>query len=322
MISGPEKAVLFLLSLDEKVATELVGELTEADLRKLRTVASTMHEIPSGAMDEVFKDFVDRASRAIAVPRGGLPYLRRLSVDALGEERARAVFEDGVTSPFARLEVASPEAVAALLAKEPPQLAGGILARMTPAAAAEVLSAIPADRQAAVIAHVSRMTEIQADIIEDVAAAIANELPSSDMSTHVNIDGIAKAAEILNASGKDQSRAILEALEAENAGLAGDVRQAMFTFEDLVRVDARSMRELLREVPTDRLTIALKGSSDAVKGAIFAGLSSRAAELIRDDLELLTNVKKSEVEAARIEVVQVALRLEADGRVNLGRGDE
>jgi flagellar motor switch protein FliG len=319
VLSGPEKAVLFLLSLDEDVARPIVNELSEGDLRKLRTVAATMREVPAGALDEAFRDFVARSANAVAVPRGGLPYLRRLSASALGEERTRAVFEDGVTSPLARLESAPADAVSALLANEPPQLAAAVLARMEPGAAASVLMAMPEDRQAAVVAHVGRLTELPARIIEEIATALTRELPTEDASTLITVDGVARAAEILNAVGRDCSTRILGSIGDMDTPLASDVRMAMFTFDDLARVDAKAMRDILREVPGERVTLALKGANPAVAKAIFAGLSSRAAEMIRDDLELLGQARKSDVDAARKEVVEVALRLETEGRVNLGR---
>lgn len=322
MITGPEKAVLFLLSLDEEAARPIVNELTEGDLRKLRTVAATMREVPTGALDEAFREFLARSSSAVALPRGGLPYLRRLSTSALGEERTRAVFEDGVTSPLARLEAASSDAVSALLANEPPQLAAAVLARMEPGAAASILTAMPEDRQAAVVAHVGRLTELPARIVEEIASALAKELPTEDASTLVSVDGVARAAEILNATGRECSTRILGSIGDLDSPLAGDVRMAMFTFEDLVRVDARAMREILREVPGERVTLALKGASPEVASAIFAGLSSRAAEMMRDDLEILGRVRKADVEAARKEVVEAALRLETEGRVSLGREGE
>lgn len=322
VLSGPEKAVLFLLSLDEEVATPILRELADSDVRKLRSVASTMRGVSVGALEEVHKEFVERASVAVAVPRGGLSYLRALSGHALGEERTRNVFEEGVTSPFSKLEVAPPESVAPLLANEPPQVSGAILARMAPQAAAAILALIPEERQAAIVMHVSRMTEVEATILEDIANAIASELPPSDANTAVNIDGIARAAEILNAGGKDYSNGILTNLDTQDEALANEIRQAMFTFDDLASVDKRAVRELLREIPTERLTLALKDASEAVMSAIFAGLSSRAADLIRDDLEVLTSVKRSEVEAARRELVAAALRLEAEGRIDLGRGND
>jgi flagellar motor switch protein FliG len=319
VLTGSEKAVLFLLSLDENVAAPIVSELTEMDLRKLRAVASTMREVPAGALDDAFREFLERSGSAVAVPRGGLTYLRRLSAGALGEAKAREVFEDGVTSPLARLEGAAPDAVAALLAKEPPQLVAAIMARLEPRAAAAILGAMPTERQSSVIAHVSQMTELPAKVVEDVASALVGELPTDDASTLVSVDGVAKAAEMLNAAGKQVSTEILSRMDETDASLATEVRQAMFTFDDLRRLDARAMRELLREVPTERLTIALKGASPEVLEAVFGGLSARAAELIKDDLELLGKVRRADMDAARKEVVEAALRLELEGRIDLGR---
>jgi flagellar motor switch protein FliG len=224
-----------------------------------------------------------------------------------------------VTSPLARLEGAAPEAVAALLAKEPPQLVAAIMARLEPRAAAAILGAMPTDRQSLVIAHVSQMTELPAKVVEDVASALVGELPTDDAATLVSVDGIAKAAEMLNAAGKEVSTEILSRMDETNSVLATEVRQAMFTFDDLRRLDARAMRELLREVPTERLTLALKGASPEVLGAVFGGLSARAAELIKDDLDLLGKVRRADLDAARKEVVEAALRLEAEGRIDLGR---
>ena len=319
MITNAEKAVLFLLSLDEAVASTVVRELGEVELRKLRAVASTMREVPAGALDETFRDFLQRSASAVAVPRGGLPYLRRLSAGALGESVARDIFEDGVTSPLARLEGAPSDAVAALLEKEPPQLVAAVLARLEPSRAAEIISAMPLERQTTVIRYVGTMTELPAKVLEDVATALANELPTADASTLVSVDGISKAAALLNAGGREMSTAILQALATDDAKLASDVQQAMLTFEDLSKLDPKSMRELLRDVPTERLTLALKGTSQELMDAVFAGLSSRAAELLRDDLEMLGKIKKAEIDAARREIVETALRLEGEGRVDLGR---
>jgi flagellar motor switch protein FliG len=322
VITNAEKAVLMLLSLDEQAAASVVRELGEAELRKLRAVASTMREVPAGALDETFRDFLQRSASAVAVPRGGLPYLRRLSAGALGEQRAREIFEDGVTSPLARLEGAPSDAVASLLEKEPPQLVAAVLTRMDPTHAASILAAMPPDRQATVVRHVGAMTELPAKVLEDVAQALANELPTSDASTLVSVDGVSKAAELLKAAGREAATAILTAIEIEDAAMAGEVRQAMFTFEDLRRLESKAMRELLREVPTERLTTALKGASPDLLNAVFGGLSQRAADLLRDDLELLGKVKKTDLDAARREIVEIALRLESEGRIDLGREGE
>lgn len=319
MLTGPEKAVVFLLSLDEKLAAPIVAELSDDDLRKLRTVASTMREVKSDSIDETYRDFIDRMSKAVAVPRGGLPYLRRLAVKAFGEERARGVFEDGTTSPLAKLEAAQPDTMATLLAKEPPQLVAAILARLEPSAAAAMLAAMPPDRQALVVSRVSRLTELPAGTLEEVASALAAELPTGEGATAIGVDGMARAAAILNASTKEMVSGVLDALQAERPELSEELRLAMFTFADLVRLDAKSMRALLREIPTDRLTLALKDAPPDIARAVFTGLSARAAEVIRDELELLGKARKPEIEKARKEVIETALRLEAEAGLDLGR---
>ena len=322
MLTNAEKAVLFLLSLDEASARPIVEELGEEEIRKLRTVASTMREVPKDAIELTFTEFLERSGTAVAVPRGGLPYLRKLAAGALGEDRTRAVFEDGVTSPLTRLERARPEDVASLLETEPPQLAAAILSVLPPQSASSILFAMSEQRQQAVIKNVGRMTQVPATVLEDVAAALVAGLPTSDASTLVSVDGVAKAAELLNSTGKSGQELILGFLDTEDPELATDVRQAMFTFDDLVRVPSRQMRVLLRECASDRLVLALKGAPEVVVEAILAGLSSRAASLVRDDLEAASNARKADVLAARREIVATALRLEADGQLDLGRGDE
>lgn len=322
-ITNAEKAVLFLLSLDEEAARPIVDELSEEDLKKLRTVAATMRVVPKDAVNRTFKEFLEKADEAIAVPRGGLGYLRRLSAGSIGEERARALFEEhGTTSPLLKLESAEPDDVASLLANEPPQLAAAVLSMMSPTAASEILSALGPEHKAPIVMNMGRMKQLPASVLEDVASALAAQLPDSDANTLVTVDGVAKAAELLNGTSKTASQEILAKLEAEDPELAQIIKQAMFTFDDLARLDSKAMRTLLREVATDRLTIALRGAPDEVATAIFAGLSSRAADLIRDDLANMGHVRKADVEAARREIIDAALKLEEEGKLSLGREEE
>lgn len=322
MLTNAEKAVLFLLSLEEEVARPLVQELGEDEIRRLRAVASTMREVPKGALESTLREFLERCDASVAVPRGGLPYLRRLATKAVGEDRARAVFEDGTTSPLTRLERAPAEDVAALLEVEPPQLAAAILSVLSPRAASPILFAMNEQRQAAVVKHIGKLTQVPAKVLEDVAAAIAANLPSSEANTLVSVDGVAKAAELLNATARAAQDAILGQIEGDDPDLVTNVRQAMFTFDDLIRVNSRAMRVLLREVPTDRLVLALKGAMPELIDALLSGLSQRAAQMVKDDLEAIQNAKKADITAARKEIVSIALRLEGEGQIDLGRGGD
>lgn len=320
-ITGPEKAVLFLLSLDEEIAGPIINQLGVDELKRLREVAATMNEVTSDSLDGTYKEFVKQSERAVAVPRGGLTYLRRLTADTFGTNIADEVFEEGVRSPLVRLEAAAPEAVAQLLTHESPQLIAAILAQLEPEVAYAVLAAFSQEREAEILTCMGKMTELPAGVLENVANAIANELPVGGENM-ISLDGIARAADILKNAGRDISGELLEKIEEDEPDIARDMRLAMFTFEELKALDQRSMRTLLREVATDRLTVALKGAPEDVTRAIYAGLSTRAAKLIKDDLEVLGKVRKSDVDAARQEIIEVAMRLEAEGTVDLGRGDD
>jgi flagellar motor switch protein FliG len=183
-----------------------------------------------------------------------------------------------------------------------------------------VLGAMPAERQAIVMTRVTRLTELPASTLEEVAGALAAELPTGEGATTLSMDGMARAAAILNAAPKEIAVGVLSTIEAEQPELSRDLRLAMFTFGDLTRLDPKAMRTLLREIPTDKLTLSLKGAADDIMAAVFSGLSTRASEVIRDELELLSNPRKADVEAARTEVIETALRLEAEGVLDLGRG--
>lgn len=320
ILAGPEKAVLFLLSLEEEIAAPIVNELSIGELRKLRGIASTIREVNPEALDEMFHDFLLQSSKLLAVPNGGMNYLKELAITALGPRKAGEIFDPSVTtSPLRQLEKAHPDAVAALLEVESPQLVAAIVARLDPRPASQILAAMAPQAEAEVLNRLASINELPTEALEDVAKALTGELPSPDAETLLDIDGISRAAEVLNAAGRERSIAILEMMEAAEPEVAEEVRLAMFTFEDLMNIDRRDMRTLLREVSTDQLTLALKGAADEIRDAIFRGLSDRATRLILDDLEVLGRVRQAEVDAARKKLVQAAVRLEGEGGIDLGR---
>lgn len=322
MLTNPEKAVVFLLSLDEEVARTLVGDLGPAELKKLRTVAASMKQIATNSLDDTFKEFLDKTETEVALPRGGVRYLRRLTTTTHGEDKARDVFDEGTIGPMARLERAKPEELAQLLATEPVQLVAALVSTLPPKVGAGVLQELPAERQQEIVRAVTELKEIPVAALEEAAAAIAAALPVEGGGEATPIDGMSKAAQVINASAKENQQALLAAIEANDPALVEKVREAMFTFDDLKKLDERAMRMLLREVPAERLVLALKGAEDAVIDALLSGLSTRAAQMIRDDLDVLGYAKKPDIEAARKEVVGIALRLESEGRLELPRGAE
>ena len=321
-LTGPEKAVLMLLSLDETAATPIVAELEAEDVRRLREVASMMRAVPASALDHVYEEFVSKGREAVAVPRGGVRYLRRLTTNALGEAKTDEIFLDAPQSAMERIEGADPSSLAAVLETEHPQLVAAIMSQLTPDRAAALLEALPEELRAVVLERLGTMTEVPAGLLEEVAAAITEELPPAEAEASMSVDGVSRSAALVRKLGKETCESLLGNLEEDNDVLAAEIRRAMYTFEDLKLIDPRSLRDLLKAVPGERLTLALKTASDELKNHLFGSMSKRAADLIREDLEMLGSVRLADVEAAQLEIVETALRLEAEGTLSLGSDDD
>lgn len=321
-LSGPEKAVLLLLSLDEGAAASIVAELGPEDVRRLREIATTMKSIPASALDSVYDEFVRRSQNAVAVPKGGLSYLRKVSSRALGESTTQDIFEDSPPTALARIASTDPATLAALLEGEHPQLVAAVLSQLPPEKAAVVVEGLPDDVRATALKRLGALTEIPTGLLEEVATALLSELPNSDPQRAIPVDGIRQSAQLVRNLSKEACEALLGEVETDNEELATAIRRAMYSFEDLKLIDPRSMRELLKSVPGDRLTLALKTASEPMRNHIFSGMSKRAAERIVEDLEMLGAVKLSEVEQAQAEIVEIALRLESEGTLSLGGDGE
>lgn len=321
-LTGPQKAVLMLLSLDEATAAPITSELDADDLRKLQQVASTMRAVPAGALAQVYAEFVERSQQAVAVPRGGVRYLRRIATRALGEARAREIFAENTQSPLDRLANADPETLAGVLEHEHPQLVAAILSQLPPDRSATIVEKLPEELQTNVLERLATMTEVPQRLLQDVAQALSAELPVTDSeSGSTAVDGVAQTAALVRRMGQKLGDALLTRLSGTDETLAAEIRRAMYTFEDLKLLDARGLRSLLEAVPADRLTLALKTSSDSLKNHIFSAMSKRAAERVREDLEMLGGVRLADVEAAQQEIVEQCLKLASEGVISLENSD-
>ena len=316
-LSGPEKAVLMLLSLDEATATPILSEMDAGDVRKLREAASNMRAVPATALELVYAEFIQQTKEAVAVPRGGVRYLRKLTGRAMGEVRAAEIFVDQQESALERLAAADPSAIASVMENEHPQLVAAILSQLDNEKAARVLEQLPEASRSQVLERLGTMTEIPSALLEEVATALAAELPTSQKDTVRTVDGIARSAALVRRMGRETGEALLGTLEEGNQELATEIRRAMYTFEDLSVLDARALRSLLEAVPVEKLTMAMKTASESLRNHIFTSMSKRAAERIKEDMEVMGGVRLADVEAAQREIVEVALRLDAEGTISL-----
>jgi flagellar motor switch protein FliG len=306
-LTPAQRAVVVLMALDEKVAVDLLRHLEEADLKRLAAAVDGLDQVSFDAAVPVLEEFERQLQRPQLAWRGAR-YLRKLTAAAIGHNKADRLFSPpSAPSPLDAIRSAKAQTVAELLQDEHPQVAAVVLSQLPHAS--KVLSAMPAGLQADLAARIAVLEEIPPQVLEIASESLQKSLAAAGAMSNddrAEFDGVAYVATLLVDLPAEASDQILNSLDDETAS---KVRQAMFTFEDLLLLDKPSMQTLLRELPGHQLCVALRTASESVRAHFFSCMSSRAAEILREDLELMPPRRLSEVEAAEREVVETALRL-------------
>jgi flagellar motor switch protein FliG len=311
------------MSLDEKVAADLLRHMEETDLQRLAAAVDGLDSLSFDAVGPVLEEFERQLQRPL-LPGRGATYMRKLAAAAVGHEKAERMFAPIAkrSSPLESIRGAKAHTVAELLQEEHPQVAAVILSQLPQAS--KVMQEMPAGLQADLAARIAVLEEIPTDVLEIASESLQKSLAASGAASgggKTSFDGVAFVATLLNELKPDASDQILASLDDETAR---KIRQAMFTFENLLQVDKRSMQILLRDLPGEQLCVALRTASETVRAHFFSCMSTRAAETLREDLELMPPKRLSEVEAAQRDVVDTAMRLGQSGQITLPNrgGDE
>jgi flagellar motor switch protein FliG len=321
-LTGAQKALLFLVSIDESAATRIVAQLDVEELACLRRTSDTLAEVDPETLLSVHREFAELVRRGVpASLKGSSAYLRRLAGKALGEGRVADVWDDRPKpmGPVAKLAELDTGTLLSLLEDEKPQTLAVILMQLEPSRAAELLARMPTSLQADVALRMARLKDIPEVVIDDIARQFESEIALLGSEKRRPVDGLASVSAIVKRLESDASDELLQDLTSLDEALATRIRENLFTFEDLLRVDGRGMQVLLKEIATDQLVIALKGASDDLKEKVFGNVSSRAANMLRDELDMLGPVKLGDVEESQRSICAVALKLEQDGRIQIAR---
>ncbi len=314
-LKGAVKAAIWLLSADERTAVDSLALLSGEEIIRLREAVETMEKVGPEVLSAIHSEFQKLLSEKPLRVRGSMGYLQHLANAALGEARAGALLmRRDALPPSAVLMEADVEILATLLSEEYPQVVAAVIATLTPAKASQVLLKLGETMRREVIARVARLHKVPHTSLTRAQQVLSSGLPVASGEDY-DIDGVRIAASLLNQLEPEKAEEILGNLGAE--ALAAQVRQAMFTFEDLTRLDRRSLQTLLKEVSSESLLISLKAASDAVKTKIFEGLSKRAGEMMREDLGMLGPTKLADVEKAQADIIAVATRLRSEGKVTV-----
>lgn len=323
VLSGHQKAFLFLISLDESVATRIIGHLTDEELRQLRKASDETREVSSPTLLLLHKEFAARARGGAPTSlKGGGAYLRRLAGKAFGEGRVAELWSDreergGVVAELERLDA---RVLLNMLEDEAPQTIAVILSQFDPGKAAQVLANVSKERRAQILYRMATLEAVPEATFREIEEELSTELRALNKEKDKRpLGGVDAAASVMKRLKPGDMEGLLDFMQDADQSLTDQVKRAMFTFEDLLRISGRGIQVLLKEVATDQLLLALRTASDDMREKIFGNVSSRAAAMLREELEMMGPVRLSDVEAAQRAMVERALALEAEGQIQIER---
>ena len=320
-VTGVQKTAIFLLHMGEEYATQIFKQMDSQEITKIAAAMSEIDEIPPETLNAVTEDFIAIFEDTTRLLIGGESFLKNVIEKSLSADHAKQIFKEVADSkreqPFKWSQSVNVATLTGYLKSEHPQTIAMILANLPPEISAEVLVGLPEEKKGDLAIRIAQLGQVPEEVLRDVDEALKTELSAIGKGGGRG-GGIPVLVEILSSVDKATEDIVMESIEEEHAEMASEIRQLMFVFEDLVSVDDRGMREILKKVESSQLTLSLKTASEEMKNKILSNLSSRAAEMLLEDLEVMGPVKLSEVEEAQQQIVNAAKELEADGTITLG----
>jgi len=324
-LKGFEKAAILVNYLGPEAAKRLLKHMDDGDIRKLITVMNKFRIVPIEVTKKVLEEFYEMISESSDYIFSERTASKDTVVEAVGEERARGILGHlNVSQSAARtmesLEVVDAKSLANFLINEHPQTVSVILAHLEPEKKGEVLKRLPEALQAEVVLRMANLDHVAPELIAEVDRVLKDELANIGTVEQAALGGVQPVAEMLNVMDKNTEKAIMSRIEEKDPILAEEIRKLMFVFEDIVKIDDKGIQTLLKEVPNEKLLLALKTANEEIKNKIFKNISQRAANLLKEDLTNMGPSRLSDVESAQVEIVNIARRLESEGKILIARG--
>ncbi len=323
-LTGPQKAAIMMMSLAPEQAAKLLGMMEDDEIKELSQTMANLGTIGSNLVERLFVDFADAISNTGSLV-GSYATTERLLLKGLDKERALLIMEE-IRGPAGRtmwdkLGNVHEQVLANYLKNEYPQTVAVVLSKIKPDHTSRVLGLLPEGFAMEVIMRMLHMESVQKDVLESIEKTLRNEF-MSNLAKTARVDSHEMMAEIFNNLDRNTEARFLTALEERNRESAEKIRALMFTFEDLVRLDPAGAQTLLRHVEKEKLALALKGASDAIKELFQANMSARAAKMLKEDMDSLGPVRLKDVEEAQNTVVTLAKELSNSGQITISEGKD
>ena len=324
-LRGIDKAAILVNYLGQDAIRILFKKMDDADIRKLIHLMTKFKIVPVNVTKRVLEEFYETISESDEFIFSDRTSSKETIVEALGEERARGILgglniSSGGGRTLESLEMVDAKSLSTFLVNEHPQTVAVILAHLEPEKKGDVLRRLPEGLQAEVVLRMAHLDNVDPELIAEIDRVLKAQLSATSTVEQSSLGGVQPVAEMLNVMDKSSEQSIMSRLEEKDPLLAEEIRKLMFVFEDIAKIDDRGIQMLLKECPNDRLLMALKTANEDIKAKIFKNISARAAEMLREDLANMGPARLSDVEGAQQEIVNVARRLEAEGKIIIARG--
>lgn len=325
-MSNVRRSAILLLALDDESAAMVLRQLPAREVQEVSQEMARLDNISHEDMRQVLDDFQDEAEQFAALSVNSTEHIRAVLERALGAERAATLLDDilennGAHSGIDALNLMEAPTVSEMIREEHPQIIATILVHLDRRQAAEVLGTFEEKLRNDVVLRIATFSGVQPAALQELTEVLGNMLDGQNLRRS-KMGGVHTAAEILNLMNSAQEEAAIESVRAHNKDLAQSIIDEMFLFDNLVEMDDLGIQRLLKEIDTNSLKFALKGAPEALRDKFLKNMSTRAADLLREDMEGSGPVRMSQVEKEQKAILLVVRKLANDGEIVLSGGDD
>jgi flagellar motor switch protein FliG len=326
-MNGTDKAAILLLYLGPEATSKVFEHMEDLEIKRISQSMARLGHVPRNTIQEVVNEYMDITDPETGMFSQGEEFVRKILEKALGPAKAEILLKElsvanygDMTDMLANMDS---KTIANFLSQEHPQTIAVILAKLKAKHTSEIIGYLPQELQAEVVMRIADVDQVSPEIIADIEDVMRRELSAAGGIQRFKVGGVEKVVDMFNHFDRSREKQILDKLDVIKPPLAEVIRKHLFTFEDFIHLDDRGIQAIMREVSNDTLTLALKAATDELKDKIFRNISSRAGDMIKEDLEVMGPVRLSDVERAQSEIIKIVRRLEEEGQLVIaGRGGD
>jgi len=326
-MNGTDKAAVLLLYLGPEATSKIFEHLEDIEIKRISQSMSRLGHVQRNTIQEIVNEYMDITDPETGIFSQGDEFVRKVLEKALGPVKAELLLKELAAANYGdmtdMLANMDSKTVANFLSQEHPQTIAVILAKLKAKQTCEIIGFLPQELQAEVVLRIADVDQVSPEIISEIEEVMRLELTAVGGIQRFKVGGVEKVVDMFNHFDRSREKQILDKLDVLKPPLAEIIRKHLFTFEDFIHLDDKGIQGIMREVSNDTLTLALKAATDELKEKIFRNISGRAAEMIKEDLEVMGPVRLSDVERAQSEIIKIVRRMEEEGQLVIaGRGGD